>query len=109
MVDRRRGLMTGHSARRIWMRARAGLFLCAPCADHRMMADEPAPAELPCAPGVAFGHEYGSTKIHGRIRVVMNSISVASKSEYLPFSEIDVGVSEKSRRVWSVLGTTIFE
>ena len=91
------------------MQVRAIVLLCALCAASGMMADELAPAELPCAPGVAFGHEYGSTKINGMVRVVMNSISVASKPAYAPFDEIDVGVSEKSRRVWSVLGRTTFE
>jgi len=91
------------------MQVRAIVLLCALCAASGMMADELAPAELPCAPGVAFGHQYGSTKINGMVSVVMNSIGVASKPEYSPFDEIDIGVSEKSRRVWSVLGRTTFE
>lgn len=90
------------------MRAWILFLLSALWAGRFAIADEPAPTELPCVAGSAFGHDYGSKRIDGIVRAVGNGIVARSKPQFEPFTEIDITVTENSRRIWTVDGIASF-
>ena len=68
-------------------------------------AESPA---LPCSLQQGFGQVFGSRKLKGFIRFRLGSALVRPQKSHAPFSDIEVGVMKKTRRVWRTIGAATF-
>jgi hypothetical protein len=83
-------IRSGSMARLVLLVAAATLSSAAPAAD-----------ELPCTTTTAFGQTLGSTRVNGRIEDAgPNSVLLAASADSPPFTDIEVGISRTSKKIW---------
>jgi hypothetical protein len=72
-------------------------------------ASESGAAPLPCTLKSALGQVLGGTVVKGQIEMVgPNSVLLASTVTFPPFSNIEVGLSRKSQKIWGGSGRARF-